>query len=247
MARQSFELKAQPRNQMGTTQVRRLRRAGNVVPGILYASGQASQPITLAHNELAKALSNEAIFTNIITLTVNGESHKVVIKDLLRHHTKPHILHIDFKQIKANEKLIMEIPIHYLGGEECPGVKVGNGVVSHLISEVKIKCLPADLPEYLEVDISHLELDQTLHLSDLPLPAGVELTIAKLDEEHNLPMVSVHVPKVSKEDLAAEAAEAALAAGAAAESGEGAAEGAPAAEKAPAEAKAAASEKEKKE
>src|SRR3990167_5115479 len=138
MARQSFELKAQTRNQIGTSAARRLRRDGSAVPGVLYGAGQETLPITLVHNELSKALSHEAIFTHILTLTVDNEPHQVVIKDLLRHPTRPQILHIDFKQIKATEKLIMEVPIHYLGGEECPGVKEG-GVVYHLISEVEIK------------------------------------------------------------------------------------------------------------
>lgn len=215
MAPESLELIAELRELTGKSAARRMRQLDNKVPGIIYGAGKDPQSITLLEKDVLKALESEATFSSILTLKVGDKKQKVVLKALQRHQTKPKILHIDFQRIRAKEKLTMNIPLHFVGEEECPGVEE-DGVISRLQTELEIRCLPADLPEYLEVDLSKLKLDESIYLSDLKLPPGVELTVT-LDEENDLPIASVHVPKVSKADLEAEAAEAALAAEAAEE------------------------------
>ncbi|WP_042527388.1 50S ribosomal protein L25/general stress protein Ctc [Coxiella burnetii] len=218
MAAESFELIAELREFTGKSAARRMRRFEDKVPGTVYGAGKAPQSITLLQKDLLKALESESTFSSILTLKVGDKKQKVILKALQRHHTKPKIVHIDLQRIKASEKLIMNVPLHFLGEDDCPGVEAG-GVVSHLQSEVEIRCLPADLPEYIEVDLSHLQLDESVHLSNLKLPAGVGLTSA-VDEEHDSPIASVHMPRVSKADVEAEAAEAALAKEAATEAAE---------------------------
>jgi large subunit ribosomal protein L25 len=217
MAADSFKFVGEPRTQSGKGAVRRLRREDKV-PAIVYGADKAPANIMLSHNEVMKTLTQEAIFSHILTLKVGQEEEMVIIKGLQRHIYKPRILHMDFQRIKATEKITMRIPIHFLGENLCPGTKQG-GIISHLRSELEIRCLPADLPEFIEIDVSQLELDQAIHLSDLKLPQGVELATAIVDEEHDISIVNVAVPKVSKEDLEAEAAEAAKAAEAAAAAG----------------------------
>lgn len=216
---ETFELTAGNRETHGKAATRRLRRIENMVPATVYGAGKAPHSIVLAHKDVAKALGNDSVFSSILTLKIDDKKESVILKALQRHHTKPQIMHIDFLRINESEAITISVPIHFTGEEASPGVAAG-GVVSHAMTEIEIKCLPANLPEALTLDISTLELDQSLHISNLPLPKGVELTILELDAEHDLPVVSVHLPKVSQEDLEAEAAEAALAAEAAAESAE---------------------------
>ncbi|WP_267257173.1 50S ribosomal protein L25/general stress protein Ctc [Coxiella endosymbiont of Ornithodoros maritimus] len=201
MAAESFELIAELREFTGKSAARRMRRFEDKVPGTVYGAGKAPQSITLLQKDLLKALESESTFSSILTLKVGDKKEKVILKSLQRHQTKLKIVHIDFQRIKASETLIINVPLHFLGEDDCPGVEAG-GVVLHLQSEVKIRCLPADLPEYIEVDLSHLQLDESVHLSNLKLPAGVELTSA-VDEEHDSPIVSVHMPRVSKADVQA--------------------------------------------
>ncbi|MBW5802590.1 50S ribosomal protein L25/general stress protein Ctc [Coxiella endosymbiont of Ornithodoros amblus] len=201
MAAESFELIAELREFTGKSAARRMRRFEDKVPGIVYGAGKAPKSITLLQKDLLKALESESTFSSILTLKVGDKKQKVILKSLQRHQTKLKIVHIDFQRIKASETLIINVPLHFLGEDDCPGVEAG-GVVSHLQSEVKIRCLPADLPEYIEVDLSHLQLDESVHLSNLKLPAGVELTSA-VDEKHDSPIASVHMPRVNKSDVEA--------------------------------------------
>lgn len=226
----NFKFVGEPRSESGKAAMRRMRREERV-PAIVYGAGKQPETISLAHHEVMKSLSQEAIFSHILTLKVGDQEEKVILKDLQRHLYKPRIMHMDFQRISATEKLTMRIPVHFLSEDVCPGVQDG-GIISHVRSEIEIRCLPADLPEFIEVDVSGLQLDQAVHLSQLNLPQGVELATPVVDEEHDFPVVSVAIPKVSKEDLEAEAAEAAQAAEASAEA---APEGAAAPEAAPAE------------
>lgn len=215
---ETIEFNGELREQVGKAAARRFRRLDKV-PATVYGAGKEPKAITLPQKDVLKALNHEATFSHILTLKIGEKKEKVILKALQRHATKPLIIHMDFQRIKASEKIHMTIPIHFLGEEECPGTK-DEGILSRLMTEVDIRCLPANLPEYIEVDVSKLELDESLHLSDLKLPQGVELDILELNDETDLPIVSVHLPKVSKEDLEAEAAEAALAAEASAEAAE---------------------------
>ncbi len=203
-----FQLNAELRNVRGKGFARRLRREEDKIPAVIYGAKKDTQSISLRHNEVIKALENEAFYSHILTIKLPGKEEQVVIKDILRHPYKPKVMHMDFLRIKAKEKLTMQVPIHFIGEEDAPGLKEG-GVVSKSMTEVEVTCLPADLPQFIELNISELALEQTLHLSDIKLPSGVELTIAELDEEHDLPVIGIHVPRVAKADLEAEAAEAA--------------------------------------
>ena len=205
MVAKSLELMVDLRKSTGKSITRRMRKFGDKVPGIIYGAGKTPQSISLLQKDILKALQNEAVFSSILTIKIGDKKQKVVIKDLQRHHTKPKILHIDFQRTKATEKLTMNIPLHFIGEDECPGAKQG-GTISHLQTEVEVRCLPAALPKYIEVDLSRLELDESFHLSDLKLPSGVELTVTP-NEQHDLPLASVHIPRVSQADIEAQEAE----------------------------------------
>ncbi len=191
----SFALDAVVRHDMGKGASRRLRREEKV-PGVIYGGGKQPVSLTLEHSKTAKALENEAFYSHILTLHINGESERVILKDVQRHPFKPRIQHVDFQRIRMDEKLHMHIPLHFKGETVAPGVKDG-GVVSHIMSDVEISCLPDNLPEFLEVDISGMQLNDILHLSDIPLPKGVE--IVALTHDDNRSVVSIHMPRIEEE------------------------------------------------
>lgn len=196
----NFELNATIRSNVGKGASRRLRR-DDKVPAIIYGAHSAPQTISLEHNKINKALENEAFYTKILTLNVDGKSEKVVLKSLQRHPYKSKIAHVDFQRISATEKIIMRIPFHFVGADIAPGVKQAGGIVSHLMSQVEIRCLPADLPEFIEVDLSKLELNQTIHLSNLVLPKNVE--IIALTHKEDKPVATVYIPAAVEEEVAA--------------------------------------------
>lgn len=191
----SFELEAQIRQDKGKGASRRLRRAEQV-PAILYGAGEEATPLVLDHNKVFTALQHESFYTHILTLKINNHPEKVILKALQRHPYKARIMHMDFMRIKADEKIKMHIPLHFKGTEEAPGFKDG-GVVSHVMSDIEISCLPGDLPEFIEVDLSEMVLDQLLHLSQLQLPPGVE--IVALSHDHDLTVASIHLPRAEEE------------------------------------------------
>lgn len=195
----SFELEAQVRQDKGKGASRRLRRTEQV-PAILYGAGKEATPLLLDHNKVLNALQNEGFYTHILTLKIaqdnKSQAEKVILKDLQRHPYKPRIMHMDFLRIKADEKLKMHVPLHFIGADKAAGVKAG-GLVSHLLSDVEVSCLPANLPEYIEVDISDMALDQLLHLSEIKLPQGVELVA--LSHGRDLPVASIHLPRAEEE------------------------------------------------
>jgi large subunit ribosomal protein L25 len=194
-SKQKFEIEANIRHDIGKGASRRLRR-DEKVPGILYGGGKEPIALTFEHKQVAKSLENEAFYSHILQLKTNAESEKVILKDVQRHPYKPRILHIDFQRVRADEKLYMHIPLHLLGTDKAPGVKDSGGLISHLLSDVEVACLPDHLPEYLELDISDMQLNQIKHLSDIKLPQGVELVaLAHGDDK---PVISVHMPRVEE-------------------------------------------------
>lgn len=204
-----IELTAVLRNEMGKAASRRIRKDLGLVPGVIYGGGADTLLISLEHRKIAKALTSEAFYSSILDLHVNDKKMQVVLKDVQRHPSKKLILHVDFLKVSGKEKLTMRVPLHFVGQEVAPGVKQGGGVVAHLLTEVEVRCLPADLPEFIKVDVSKLELGESLHLSHLELPAGVELTaLARVGEEHDLPVANVYIPRAVKaeEEEAAEPA-----------------------------------------
>ena len=200
-----IELKAHSRTAHGKAECRRMRRAGESLPAVVYGAGEAPQSIELGQKELRMALENEATYASILDLNIDGKTQKVVLKDLQRHPFRPVLLHADFLRINAKEKLTMSVPLHYLNEETAVGVKTGGGAISRLMNEVEVKCLPGDLPEYIEVDVQDLEMEHSKHLSDIKLPKGVEFAHA-IDGEHDQPIISIHKPREAKaedEDTAA--------------------------------------------
>lgn len=193
-----FHLTAELRNEHGTRVARRLRHQHGRIPAVVYGAGKAPQKISLDHNEIVNALKHQAFYSHILTISIAGKEEKVVLKDIDRNPTKPRVLHIDFQRIRAKEKLIRNVPIHFLGEEESPGIKAG-GILSKHMTEIEISCLPADLPESIDVDISQMNLEEIRHLSDIRLPTAVEFS-TPLDEENDYPVVSIHLPKVELEE-----------------------------------------------
>ena len=202
----TFELDAEVRADIGKGASRRLRHT-NKIPAVVYGAGEAAVSLTLDHDKIAHKLANEAFYSRILTLTINGKSEKVILKALQRNPSKPRVSHMDFLRVRADQKLHMHVPLHFIGAEEAPGVKDG-GVFSHMMSDVEISCLPANLPEFISVDVKGFVLDQVWHLSDLKLPKDVELVaLAHGVEGHDLPVVSLHIPKMIEEETSEEVAE----------------------------------------
>jgi len=194
-----FELDANTRSDIGKGASRRLRRKADLIPAIIYGVGKEPHLITLAHNKVMHALENEAFYSSILTLNVDNQKEQVILKALQRHPFKRQILHMDFLRIKADEELIMDIPLHFINEDICVGVKTESGVISHLLNEINISCLPADLPEFIEVDMEKCELNDTIHLSNLQLPKGATLTANLEEEGADLPVARVIIPRVAEE------------------------------------------------
>lgn len=202
-SKHKFEIEAAVRHDIGKGASRRLRREEKV-PGVVYGGGENAVSLTFEHNKMAKALSNEAFYSHILTLKSDAKSERVILKAVQRHPCKPRILHVDFQRVRADEKLHMHVPLHFIGEEQAPGVKEAGGLVSHILSDVEIVCLPDNLPEYIELDISDMQLNQIKHLSDIKLPNGVELVA--LAHNDDKPVVSVHIPRVEEEPVVTEEA-----------------------------------------
>ncbi|MGD8588373.1 MAG: 50S ribosomal protein L25/general stress protein Ctc [Chromatiales bacterium] len=168
----SFIVNAEFRSDQGKGASRRLRQTGRL-PGILYGAHKEPTMISLTHNEIVRHLDDEAFYSNLLTLNLGGNQETVVLKDLQRHPSKPFILHADFQRVQADEKIRLHVPLHFVNEAKCPGVKAG-GKVSHQLTDIEITCLPKDLPEYIEVDMSEMQVGDALHLSQLKLPDGVE-------------------------------------------------------------------------
>lgn len=170
----SFEINATQREQQGSSASRRLRRAGRV-PGILYGGTAAPQMIEFDHNELFQALRKEAFHSSIINMSIAGAKQMCLLRDVQWHAYKLQIKHVDFQRVDATHKIHQKVPLHFVNADIAPGVKLSGGMVQHAFTELDVKCLPQDLPEFIEVDLQNLQAGQTIHISELKLPAGVEL------------------------------------------------------------------------
>lgn len=199
----SIVLNATPRADVGKGASRRLRR-NNGVPAILYGAKKEAEALLLQHHEIIKALENEQIYTQLFKLNINGEQHSVRLRDIQRHAYKPKIMHMDFQRITGNERLHVKIPLHFMNEEKSPAVKSG-AIVAHQIKEVEIICPALHIPAFLEVDLSNLEVDQILHLSDLKLPADAVIVALTHGESHDLPIAAAHMPRAAVEEEVAEA------------------------------------------
>ena len=203
----AFELETDSRDNLGKAHSRRLRRQGKV-PAVLYGGGKNPASVELDHNKLLHQMENEAFYTSIITLNMGKEAQAVVVKDVQHHPVKRQVLHVDFQRILADEKITLLVPIHYSNQEEAVGVKVQGGEIAILVSDVEVSCLPGDLPEFLEVNILELELNQRMSLSDIMVPKGVEILALSHDQDRSI--VTINPPRKEEEDNIPELAEDAL-------------------------------------
>jgi len=198
-----FSLNAQVRDDLGKGSSRRLRRLKDNIPAIVYGGEKAPQNITLAHKDIAKATENEAFFAHIIELNIDGSEESVIVKDMQRHPARPLIMHVDFLRVSKDVAIHVNVPLHFVNEDVCKGIKLDGGVVSHNMTDVEISCLPGDLPESIDIDMTDVEIDQIVHLSDLKLPKGVTLAAFSHggdEHEHDLPVVAIHAPKVVVEE-----------------------------------------------
>lgn len=200
---QLFEINAEPRHDVGKGASRRLRKSGKV-PGIIYGAHQEAATICVDQNKLLHQLENEAFYSHILTLNLGAESGKVVLKDLQRHPYKLAILHVDFQRVSETEELTMRIPIHFINEDVCAAIKTGGGVVSHIMSDIEITCLPKHLPEYIVVDLANVNLGESIHLGDLILPEGVRCTLLVHGGDSHQAVASVHLPRAAEVETAAE-------------------------------------------
>ncbi len=194
----NYELNAAIRHDMGKGASRRLRREKRL-PAVIYGGGKEATPIVLDHDMVLHSLDNEAFYSHILNISVDGTVEKAVLKDLQRHPHKPTLLHLDLQRVSETEKLRMHVPLHFTGEEKAPGVKQSGGVISHLMNDVEISCFPQNLPEYLEIDISNLQMNEALHLSDISTPEGVEIVELTHGADHDQPVVSIHMPRAAVE------------------------------------------------
>jgi len=183
----NFEIKAVPRVDAGKGASRRLRRRG-LVPGIVYGAHKDPEMIAVNHIDLVLQLEHEVFYSHVLTLDLEGQKQPVVLKDLQRHPARPLILHLDLQRVSETEELVLHVPLHFVGEVLSLGVKKG-GRVAHHLTDLEISCLPRDLPEFIQVDISQLDMNDSLHLADLKLPAGV--SIPKLESGENDLVVTV--------------------------------------------------------
>ncbi|MEM0911001.1 MAG: 50S ribosomal protein L25/general stress protein Ctc [Pseudomonadota bacterium] len=194
MSEAIFNLDANVRKDTGKGASRRLRHAGKV-PAILYGGNEEPLALTLEHNKVIQAQEFEAFYSHVLTLNIDGKAVEALVKDMQRHPYKPKVTHLDFQRVIAGEKLHTNVPIHYINEESAKGVKLEGGHIEHHVNEIEVTCLPTDLPEYIEVDMIDVGLGQTLHLSDIKLPEGVESVELGKGETHDLAVVTIKAAK----------------------------------------------------
>jgi len=203
------KISAKIRVAQGTGASRRLRKAGRV-PGIIYGVGEKNSEPTLLdldHNELFHSLRKEAFHASVLTLDVDGKKEKVLLRDFAMHPFRQQVQHIDFQRVSKNSKIHMNVPLHFINADICPGVKLNSGIVSHVVNDLNISCLPANLPEFIEVNLSSLTVNHPIHVSDLKLPKGVEIT-AHGEHVAEAVVATVQIPRGAVEAAATAEAEA---------------------------------------
>jgi large subunit ribosomal protein L25 len=195
--KENFVVNAESREDQGKGASRRLRRAGKI-PAIVYGGADQPVAVALSANEMGKHLKVEAFYSHLLTLNLAGSQQQVVLKDLQRHPVSGYATHADFLRVQADKLLRMHVPLHFRNAEVAPGVKTGGGIVEHHLNQVEVECLPKDLPEYIEVDLAGMQVNDSVHLSELTLPAGVVLVELKHDNDQSV--VSIHLPRAAVEE-----------------------------------------------
>jgi large subunit ribosomal protein L25 len=215
----AFELSAEPRNDQGKGASRRLRHSGKV-PAILYGAHAEPVRLSLEHHKLLPLVADEKFYSSIISISVGAQKQPVIVKDVQMHPARNAVTHLDLQRVLENETIRLHLPIHFNGAAASPGVKTQGGVVSHHMADMEVVCLPKDLPEHIELDLSAMNLNDTLYLTDIKVPEGV--TISALAHGANPPVVSIHAPRVAEPEPTAETEVAAAEGEAAAAPAEGA-------------------------
>ena len=203
-------INAKVRNDTGKGASRRLRRNDEMLPAVIYGGKAEPQSIMILHREMAKAAENEALFSSVLDINIDGKVVLAILKDLQRHPARPIILHADFLRVDRSKKLQVHVPLHFINEELCHGVKIEGGRIQHNVIEIEVSCLPDDLPEFIEVDMLEMKLGDILHLSDIVLPENVESVALSYGEDHDLPVASVAAQKAIEdveEDVTGEADE----------------------------------------
>lgn len=199
-------IKATGRNVEGKGASRRLRRAASI-PAIVYGGNAEPQAIQLDHEKIWLAQQNEWFYSSILSLDIDGQVQSVLLRDMQRHPFKQIIMHLDFQRVDANQALRAKVPLHFLNEDKSPAGKAADVVVTHELNEVEVSCLPKDLPEFLEVDLGDLKVGDIVHLSQVKLPAGVEIPELKLGKEHDVAVVVAKPGRVEAEPAAEDGAE----------------------------------------
>lgn len=202
----NYELSTQSRDSFGTGASRRQRRE-NLVPAVVYGAGKDNESVMLDHDQVMHSLEKEAFHSAIIDLKTDKGSQQVILREVQMHPHRQLVMHVDFQRVRASEKLHMKVPLHFEGSDVAPGVKTDGGILSHPITELDITCLPRDLPEFIAVDVSELNLNESLHLSNIKMPEGVELTATAFPEGEDPTIATISPPKVVEEEVVEEAAD----------------------------------------
>jgi large subunit ribosomal protein L25 len=203
-----FEFVAESRSgRSGTVAARGIRRAGKV-PAVIYGGRADPKMLMLSHNEVVKHLEHEAVYSHVLDVNVDGKTEKAILKGVQRNPGKFQIMHLDFQRVSMSEAIKVHVPLHFVNESTSIGGKKG-GIATHSMVDVEVSCLPSVLPEFIEVDLAKLDIGETVHLSDLVLPKGVEIVVLHQGADHDLPVVSMMSSKASKEDAADDAAAAA--------------------------------------
>ncbi|BCA94197.1 50S ribosomal protein L25 [Legionella antarctica] len=188
-------LEAESRTDMGKGASRRLRRLENKVPAVIYGGDKKPKSIHFLHNKVVKALETESIYSSVFDISVDGKTEHVILKALQRHPFKPIVMHMDLQRVSAKDILTKLVPLHFTNEQQSVGVKAG-GLINHTMTQVEIRCQAKDLPEFIEVDMAKVGMNDIVHLSNLKLPKGVHLTVDVADGSHDAPVVSIHAPKL---------------------------------------------------
>ena len=210
-------INAKSREDTGKGASRRLRRLTGEVPAIIYGGKKDAEKISILHKDITKALENDAVYSSIISLSIDGKAEDTIIKDIQRHPAKQIILHMDFLRVSKTTKLQTRVPLNFINEDICVGVKLGGGLIAHTMTDIEVSCLPKDLPEAIDVDMAEVDVGQIVHLSDLTLPDGVESVSLSQGADYDLTVATVNKQKAveidepseseSTEDTSAESSE----------------------------------------
>ena len=204
----NFVINARSREDTGKGASRRLRRQSGEVPAIIYGGKKHAEKISILHKDITKALENEAVYSSIISLSVDGKAEDTIIKDIQRHPAKQVILHLDFLRVSKTTKLQTRVPLNFLNEDICIGVKMGGGLIAHTMTDIEVSCLPKDLPESIDVDMEQIDVGQIVHLSDIKMPSGVESVSLSQGAEYDLTVATVNKQKAADIEEALDSVEA---------------------------------------